>query len=362
MDKPKINFVAWEPLEKRKKKNRNNQQMIDEERSKDFDWEKYILSKKREEDKKENPYNTYVPRTKQIDDMKTIYDIEIDERLLKKGRKKYRRNRAGTLVNPQLLKSIFAGFMAIGTGLIFGYFLLLYFAQPGNNLDTMINTSNDTNTVSDNNSNSISTNNHVIAMDSLYFLQAGVFSEQTGAKAVLTNQHNQGKAAVIDGSNPYHVYVGISTDKASGTLLKEYLKTQGMDLYLKEHVIPNYKGSMSNSTYQAFSKWVIVGDQLLQSLARESIQVINDTNHTINYEELQKLHQNFLVDYQNVKSLIAKEGLTKEESAIQSMSEQINYAIAAINAYKKNPTPQYLWNIQELLIKYELSYEGLVSS
>lgn len=378
MDKPKVNLKAWEPIEKRKNKGgtRNGGQSDKrKDLDKGFELSKRIdslLQKKRDNQDEDREivvtnwnseekyiYNSYDNSNQRepIYPNKTSknYNIEIESRPHRNYKRKKRRNiKLG--ISPQLVRMVTASIGAIGMGMIFGYLLLHYFVQP---IFTQNHLATDQGKSPVIQNGAVPANSEVVPEQIFYLLQAGVFSEQTGAQKVLLEQKNIGEAAVVNGTGPYHVYIGFSTSKEKGLKMREKLKSEGKDLYLKEYTIQEYRGNMSSETFRLFSEWATTGNNLSKELSNEAIDGILALNNGIDYDSIQKLHQQFLIETQNIKAALGKENLVSEQNLVQGMTDQINYAIAAINAYKKNANNQYLWTIQESIIQYKFKYEEL---
>lgn len=355
MDKPKINIKAWEPIEKRKKKNQTQLSTQNESRS--------ILEENisnYQSQNLENDTSNYIPETR--------YNLETDERIeketiyrnrfpsytLSSPKKKYNKKSFGFPFSPQLLKTIAAGLGAIITGIVFGYIILNFFIQPTSIEETIPISPSTTNSQNEASIN----NNQIIPLQVVYMLQAGVFSEYNGAQTTLTQLQNLGRAAVISGSGPYHVFVGMSTSKESAMRLKDILSAQDMDLYVKEYVIPEKKVKISNNL-DTFSNFIFTGEQLVQILSDQTINVLENPQYSIEYNQIQVLHQQFLLDVQALKNSIKENYIFVEQEKVKKMEEQMNYAITAMNQYMKSPNSQYLWNIQELLINFKLTYDSL---
>ncbi|WP_181482145.1 hypothetical protein [Tepidibacillus sp. HK-1] len=62
---------------------------------------------------------------------------------------------------------------------------------------------------------------------------------------------------------------------------------------------------------------------------------------------------------QVLTGLLTQDNQLNEQNIVQKMTEQMNYAITALNAYKKNPNPQYAWKIQEALMNYKMNYQSI---
>jgi len=268
-----------------------------------------------------------------------------------KHREKYNQgNRAGDL-NQSLGKTISVGISAIATGILFGFILLHFFITP-----MMVG------------SDAIQTNSSVpqpagngvvIPQKIVYLLQSGVFSEKTGAETAAADFKKGGKAAVVKEGSPNHVFVGIAIDKTQGQSLVDVLKAEGQTTYLKPYTIKEYQSTMSSETFQDFYSMINTGDHMIQWLSTTSISLIRDAKATVQDQEIQKLHQQFLNEVQTVQNQLTKKGKTSEQQIVKKMADQMNYAITSFTEYRKTTSTEYLWNVQNSLMEYVIAYETL---
>lgn len=401
MDKPVINLRAWEPLEKRKKKAEARQKLKSEQmdkknivRNEDIDgkslnssynsqdkYAKNRMDELRIESKKTAPnYYEYKFNSDQIEQPtykadksinkteKSKYNIEIIEKINKKYKKNKNRhsffsfnrsNGSNGSNRSNLVKFIIAGIGAIFTGIVFGYILLHYFVQPifteepGN-----INSQNGS-SISLNNTNQSTTSQMFYPAETIYLIQAGAFTEVAGAETIVAEQKQLGRAAVVSGTGPYYVYIGMGSTKGEAVQIKNMLDQEN-ELYVKEYILPEY--NLSTGTEQDFDSiynFLSAGDKLTELLSQGTSLALANANYSFNYDEIEKAHQELLLELQNVKQKPNNENYIKQQEIIENLNTDLYYAVTALNAYKKNPNIQYLWSIQELLIKYKLKYEEL---
>ncbi|MGD9677324.1 MAG: SPOR domain-containing protein [Vulcanibacillus sp.] len=348
MDRPKINIRAWQPIDRRKKvdisKLKKQSIFVDKKIYGEFEdsYQPEIIIPKNNTAQ----HNRYY---KQEDNIGNDFYINKHKHKKKKT----------TFFNIRVVKTIGIGIGAIVTGVLLGYIVLNLFVGNNQQEPLIIVPSNNSQIVNYND-NIQTIAGQVIHEQRTYLIQAGVFSNISGAEAIVKKQKDLGRTAVIKQDNSYYVFVGISNSKEQANLLKELLVFEDADLYTKEYIISSREFNMEDSTFTIFYNFINKGQELVSILSEDSIQALVNTQYKINYDEIQKTHQEFLLDIQTLKAALEEENLTVEKDLVQNMSDQINYAIAAVNAHKKNPNSQYLWNIQELLIKYELYYEGYV--
>lgn len=392
MDEPKINLRAWEPIEKRKKKsqsavsdrqikyqlNNNATNNSSQNNSKQNNMVKVQASKIEDEVndkiKKDEIYfdgnieskvkaPNYYEYKINSDKKQSKFNIEIDDKIYKKPKKKIKKLnfRPNSILNLNIIKTLTAALGAVLTGMVFGYLILNYFVQPMFNDSASLNTNSQNNTnniITNENNNQITNSQSTIPEQTIYLIQAGVFTELAGAESIVTEQKNLGRSAVITGSGPYFVYVGMGTTKDNAIKIKDTL-TQGSDFYVKEYIIPEYQANVSESTFKALSEFFTSGDELAEALSSSVSITLVDKNTEINYEEILRMHQRFLLEAQELRAILESDNLVSEQDVINQLINEMDYAIKALNSYKKSSNPQYLWSIQENLIKYKLKYGEL---
>ena len=251
----------------------------------------------------------------------------------------------------QVWKTIGVGIGAIATGVLFGFILLHFFITPMLTGTDSIQTN--TNIAQPGNSQAI------IPQKDIYLLQAGVFSDKTGADAAVEELKKTGKAGIVKEADKNYVFVGIAPDKTQGQVLVDQLKAGGQQTYLKTYTIKEYQATISNEAFQKFITWNNTGDQMVNWLAANTISLLKDPKVAIEDKEIQKLHQQFLTDAQALQTQLGKEGKTKEQQVTKAMADQMNYAMTAYTEYRKSGSVQYLWNVQNSLMGYEMAYESL---
>ncbi|MFX0558983.1 SPOR domain-containing protein [Tepidibacillus infernus] len=380
MDKPKVNVRAWKPLDKRNKEtitwNMEKELTIPSVKptlSKKEPTESLLLpiellnqntkNEKQSEKKSEKKDENILEK----EHSKPKYDIEIDEQLENRQmyndqllpRNSSKRKRNSSHSNLLWLKTFAAGVSAIATGLLFGWIVLQYFVYPMMNGDAAPTTPpiNEISVV-----NNPEQNQGAIALvpeQFMYMIQAGVFSDQTGAQNVINTLVNKGKVGVVTNSAPYRVFMGIAIRKENADKLKEILTESGMEAYVKEYVIPAFNGNMSKQTAESFTKWINTGEQLVILLTDQSVKMLTNLNEKVEDATIIKSHQEFINEGQVLTGLLTQHNQLNEQNIVQKMTEQMNYAITALNAYKKNPNPQYAWKIQEALMNYKMNYQSI---
>ena len=108
--------------------------------------------------------------------------------------------------------------------------------------------------------------------DTLYFLQQGVYSNEDIMKQSMSGFQYYIYNAEEDG---YHAYVGITKSIEIASKIKEYFKTKGYDIYVKEDNVSNLD----------FVSVVNQYDLLLVDASGDAIEDI--CNHVLSsYEEL----------------------------------------------------------------------------
>ncbi|GGK15940.1 hypothetical protein GCM10010965_06210 [Caldalkalibacillus thermarum] len=196
-----------------------------------------------------------------------------------------------------------------------------------------------------------------------YVVQAGAFSEQQAAEKVREQLERQGLAGLVSpGEAPYRIYMGLAVAKDDAERLGIYVKQEGIEVYVRTHETREIEADISHleEDLSVLPAYLARGDQLLGDLARTSLVLLEQRRAKLTEEEwkdLQEQHRLFLKEGQ---ALLA--GLNGEMArAGEQLLRELSAAITALEAYRKQSHPSYLWQVQQASLNYLAAYEHLVS-
>ncbi|MCZ0756675.1 stage II sporulation protein B [Anoxybacillus sp. J5B_2022] len=145
-------------------------------------------------------------------------------------------------------------------------------------------------------------------------IQAGVFSEKKAAEAYAKQLQASQIPAVLVGTKPIAVWIGVGADKPSLAPLVEQFKQKGLTTYVKPLVL----SSIQEETVQAlYTKMANISAQLL---ANADVSEAEWTSLETSYKKVQK------------------------------KSEQLESAYVSLIAYRKQKETPLLWNVQQNLL------------
>ncbi|MBP1177860.1 stage II sporulation protein B [Paenibacillus sp. PvR133] len=187
-----------------------------------------------------------------------------------------------------------------------------------------------------------------------YLLQYGVFSTPERALQAKEELLKAGIAAGGDTEDQNRVYAGISPDREQAKLLSNQLKTQGVDLYVRELELPGFEKAAYGGEGDKLTSFFQLSSSLVGKLSGLSSTLLGEggpnTVPASDMKELNDLHQQWT---QNITALPT--GLSKEAAvSATSLEKAMNSAISAIGEYNKNTAKEHIWEIQSSMMEYVL--------
>ncbi|MGZ0042585.1 SPOR domain-containing protein [Paenibacillus ottowii] len=253
---------------------------------------------------------------------------------------------------------------ALVTGGMFGYIMLLLFngggMVPGANTsaDEAVpvfkeSVGVDTMSVKDN-STPVTVVAAQVPPQTYYLLQYGVFSTPERALQAKEELSKAGIAAGGDSEDQNRVYAGISPDREQAKLLSNQLKTQGVELYVRELELPGFEKAAYGGNADKLTTFFQLSNSLVGKLSGLSSTLLREAGSNAvpvsDMNELNNLHQQWT---QNIAALPT--GLPKEAAASASSIEKaMNSAVAALGEYNKNTAKEHIWEIQSSMMEYVL--------
>ncbi|MGA8941455.1 MAG: SPOR domain-containing protein [Thermoactinomyces sp.] len=193
-------------------------------------------------------------------------------------------------------------------------------------------------------------------------LQAGNFSEKTGAEKMVKEYRAKGLAAVMSEQAPYRIYLGLAPDRDLALKLSAIYHKQDVSVYLKDVQLRG-ETTLKPEVYVRLNQALKLGNSLFQKLSARSAQMIgsdgSDKEPSFEMtEELTRDYQQFVVQAQPFKNHLSSETGQILDQMIQAMDQ----AIQSGTAFQKNPGQALLWQMQEGLTRYMAAYEQLLQT
>ncbi|URJ59254.3 SPOR domain-containing protein [Paenibacillus polymyxa] len=187
-----------------------------------------------------------------------------------------------------------------------------------------------------------------------YLLQYGVFSTPERALQAKEELLKAGIAAGGDTEDQNRVYAGISPDREQAKLLSNQLKTQGVELYVRELELPGFEKAAYGGEGDKLTSFFQLSSSLVGKLSGLSSTLLGEggsnTVPASDMKELNDLHQQWI---QNITALPT--GLSKEAAvSATSLEKAMNSAISALGEYNKNTAKEHIWEIQSSMMEYVL--------
>ncbi|WP_025717695.1 SPOR domain-containing protein, partial [Paenibacillus sp. 1-18] len=216
--------------------------------------------------------------------------------------------------HPSRWKLIGSVASALVTGGMFGYIMLLLFngggIVPGSESSAeqalpVFNESVNTDTPSaKENTNPVNVVTAQVPPQTYYLLQYGVFSTPERALQAKEELLKAGIAAGGDAEDQNRVYAGISPDREQAKLLSNQLKTQGVELYVRELRLPGLEKAAYTGEGEKLTAFFQLSGTLVSKLSGLSSSLLGDGGPTaVSVSEmkgLNDLHQQWT---QNIAAL-----------------------------------------------------------
>ncbi|MCL6605951.1 MAG: SPOR domain-containing protein [Paenibacillus sp.] len=257
---------------------------------------------------------------------------------------------------------------ALGIGLLFGYIALSFFKGEDLPVAPVTQASNheaagEQNTEAVLDPAGIGTSGELITIpvqipaQSYYLLQYGVFSTPKGASQAQQELLTAGLAAGLDPSDGNRVYAGISPDREQAKLLSNDLKSQGIELYVREVTIPATEELNYSGAAETVNHYFEVSGRILAQLSTLSASLLSNGTSVIS-DDVSSLHMEWT---EAAKSLTGGSSPT----ALRIIDEQektINQGISALNEYNKNKSDGLLWEVQGAMMEFLTTQKDLLTS
>lgn len=194
-----------------------------------------------------------------------------------------------------------------------------------------------------------------------YMLQYGVFSNEERVDMAKQELQKIGLAAGADPDLGYRVYAGISTDREQAKLLSNQLKTQGVELYIREITLPSANELSFKGDSESLSRYFTVSTDLISSLSTQSASLLGmDRPTPLDESEMTVLTELHRVWTESIKTLQA--GLSPEAVVVEKQMEQtMNSALSSVTEYNKNTSKGHLWEIQSYMMEYMLGQKQIIN-
>ncbi|WP_052675734.1 SPOR domain-containing protein [Paenibacillus sp. IHBB 10380] len=193
-----------------------------------------------------------------------------------------------------------------------------------------------------------------------YMLQYGVFSSVDRVEQAKKELLGIGLAAGNDPDQENRVYAGVSLDREQAKLLSNQLKTQGVELYVREIQLPSATELAFSGDSESVSRYYSVSSALISSLSHISATRLGIERPTAlssdETNELTKLHQQWIESMKTLQS-----GITPEGNVIgKQMEQSMNSALSSVTEYNKNSSKGHLWEIQSNMMQYIMGQKQLI--
>lgn len=254
---------------------------------------------------------------------------------------------------------------AVVTGALFGFVVLSFF-DVGSIIPSDAQNSTAIESIPASSNMPVGTEGQIPAVavtiepQTYYMLQYGVFSNAERVDMAKQELQKIGLAAGDDPDLGYRVYAGISTDREQAKLLSNQLKTQGVELYVREITLPSANELSFTGDAESLTRYFTVSTDLISSLSTHSASLLGmESPIPLSDSEMVVLTELHRVWTESIKSLQA--GLSPEAVAVGKQMEQtMNSALSSVTEYNRNTSKGHLWEIQSYMMQYMMGQKQII--
>lgn len=203
----------------------------------------------------------------------------------------------------------------------------------------------------------------------LFLAQAGVFTDIASAQQVVDPLSKQGYPHFfypMEGKQ--HLFVAMAPTRDEILGIANYLKSNQMDIYVKEVKLPTFEQEVSLSKalvnqdasapdQNQVESYLASGFEVVKSLSTYSSRVLNQgaTTEPISQAEenqLRELHRKFVDQGRVVQAGVPLEW----QSYFKNMEDGLSKAVTALNGMKTSNAQSYAWQAQNGVFQYISNY------
>ncbi|OAB36454.1 SPOR domain-containing protein [Paenibacillus macquariensis] len=255
---------------------------------------------------------------------------------------------------------------AVVTGALFGFVVLSFF-DVGNIFSEDSQKSTAIESIPVNSNIPVETEGQIPAVavtlepQTYYMLQYGVFSNAERVEIAKEELQKIGLAAGDDPDLGFRVYAGISTDREQAKLLSNQLKTQGVELYVREITLPSASELAFSGDAENLNRYFDVSADLISSLSTHSASLLGmETPIPLSNSEMVVLTELHRVWTESIKTLQA--GLSPEAVVVgKKMEQTMNSALSSVTEYNRNTSKGHLWEIQSYMMEYMMGQKEIIN-
>ncbi|MCM3129931.1 SPOR domain-containing protein [Paenibacillus provencensis] len=193
-----------------------------------------------------------------------------------------------------------------------------------------------------------------------YMLQYGVFSSPEGAEQAKAELASAGIAAGSDPLDELRVYAGVSADREDAKLISNQLRTEGVELYVREIQLPELTSLQFSGDRSTVAEFFSSSRAVAEILTSLSIRQLGQQEQNA----LSEADMNAVTDaHQYWTGTVAKvrTGLPAESESVElQMEAAMNTAVTAVAEYNKNPSKEHIWKVQSQIMNYILLEKQLL--
>jgi hypothetical protein len=193
-----------------------------------------------------------------------------------------------------------------------------------------------------------------------FMIQAGVFSETSGAETLIEQLEAQGyRAMLLPTSSDVRVYLGVSGTKEDAVVVASHFKNQGIETFVKTFAVPSVdslKLVSSDVDPASIATFLQTGERLFQELTH--LQSSSISGMPTSSTTLEPSLKEWMNGAEAVRQMVPVQAQKELDLLLISMKE----AVALQLNYQSDASEAKLWQSQAYLMDYAVKTQQWVQS
>jgi len=197
----------------------------------------------------------------------------------------------------------------------------------------------------------------------MFLLQNGKFETLDAARTLAESMKSKGLAATIEEGDGFYVYAGVTSNRDAALRAGVKLQAEGVEVYVKPYELPSVsRVRWSDGSAEALAGYVAKGSDMVRMIGDLTlVHLEGDAPVAPEAATLEKVKSEHLALTELQAGALA--GLPAEAQPMLSrMDAAVRNAVVAIEEYGAHPDHAYLWSAQSALMDYLIAEKQLLTT
>jgi len=197
----------------------------------------------------------------------------------------------------------------------------------------------------------------------MFLLQNGKFETLDAARALAEDMKSKGLAATIEEGDGFFVYAGVTSDRDAALRAGVKLQAKGVEVYVKPYALPPVQQvRWTDGSAEALGGYVTQGSELVRMIGDLTlVHLEGDAPVAPEAATMKKLKADHMALSELTQA--ASAGLPADAQPIlKRMDDAVRNAVVAVEEYGAHPDHAYLWSAQSALMDYLIAEKQLLTT